>query len=762
MLTVNLSSIKLTNYDISMLEKGLTFVPTPRTLPLKSVIENKERLIRSIKLKAFFRNSSKTLDPKFKTFQEKSNWVPHFTLLPNEIVETLKDIDDATLKLIRETGKIQRKNDCFLKLCEKDNLTQEERDSIVKLRKNENIIIKSADKGGATVIMDKKNYIFEADRQLNDTKYYRSLDRPIFLENIPKIKRVLEEMRNDGSINQKQFEFLSGPINPRHRIFYLLPKIHKDKNKWTIPDRMPEGRPIVSDVESESYRVSQYIDAFVTPLSTRHTTYLKNTYEFVNKIRNATVPGDCFIVTGDVSALYTNMLHDRTISCIEKIFETYPDPTRPDKHLLELLKITLKNNDFQFYGKSYLQTCGTPMGKVYAPALANIYMLEFDERAMNGFKIKPQYFFRYLDDIFFIWAGTVNELLEYETYLNSLIPGIKITLEYNNLSANFLDTTVYKQTSNNETTLQTRVYFKPTDTHQLLHTSSFHPKHTSKGILKSQLLRFKRISSSWLDYTNTAKILFHSLSHRGYSWSLMWNMLKSVWFEGDTERSRTDDSKELLPIITQYDSFGTKLSKKYRETLNKNKFFENLHLICAYKIHPNLRRMLIRSELKPPASDNNNTITRNDKDRNKCNKFVQCNNPVCLTCKHHARSTVTRFSSSTFGSSHHVTGTLTCKTNNIVYLISCVRCNIQYVGETSRCLSERLTDHRSNIKNKKKTPIAIHFNLPGHSVFRDLKAIAIEKISDTENPLFQRKQYEALWQKRLGTIYPHGLNSYPV
>jgi len=138
-------------------------------------------------------------------------------------------------------------------------------------------------------------------------------------------------------------------------------------------------------------------------------------------------------------------------------------------------------------------------------------------------------FFRYLDDIFFIWTGSKDELLEYETYLNSLIPGIKINLEYSKITANFLDTTIYKQTSDN-TTLQTRVYFKPTDTHQLLHVNSFHPKHTCRGILKSQLLRFKRISSSWTDYLNTAKILSNSLSLRDYSWSLMWDLLKTVWF----------------------------------------------------------------------------------------------------------------------------------------------------------------------------------------------------------------------------------------
>jgi len=525
---------------------------------------------------------------------------------------------------------------------------------------------------------------------------------------------------------------------------------------------MPEGRPIVSDVESESYRISQYIDSFVTPLSTRHPTYLKNTYDFINKIRNKTVPDDCFIVTGDVSALYTNMLHDRTLSCIKERFKTFPDKLRPDKYLMKLLEITLKNNDFNFYGKNYLQTCGTPMGKVYAPALANIYMLEFDDKAINGFKIKPMLFFRYLDDIFFIWTGNKEELLEYETYLNSLIPGIKITLEYSKTTANFLDTTVYKQTVNHNTTLQTRVYFKPTDTHQLLHTASFHPKHTCRGILKSQLIRFKRISSSWDDYIKTARILFNSLKERGYSWSLMWDMLKTVWFNVEQQNNVKIDQKEPFPIVLQYNSLGTKLAKKYRETLNKNILFQNFQLINAYKNHPSLRHRLIRSELKPPPLENNSTATeKQDTKNHNSNKFSQCNRPDCPTCKNHA-STSTRFTSSTFGSSHHVTGHMTCRTKNIIYLITCTKCNIQYVGETGRCLSERLTDHRSNIKNKNKTPIAIHFSTPEHLISRDLKAIAIEKITDTDNTLQKRKQQEALWQKRLGTCYPYGLNGHPV
>ena len=202
--------------------------------------------------------------------------------------------------------------------------------------------------------MDIQNYIFEAERQLNDTNYYRILDSPIFLDNKPRIVDILSQMQKQGFINNKQFKYLSGPEDPRHRIFYLLPKIHKDRRKWTIADKMPEGRPIVSDVESESYRVSQLLKQFLTPLSTKHDSYIKNTYDFVDRIRNQIVDKNCFLITGDVSALYTNMDHDRTINCVKEIFNKYPDGNRPDGLLIDLLNITLRNNDFQFNGKIYL------------------------------------------------------------------------------------------------------------------------------------------------------------------------------------------------------------------------------------------------------------------------------------------------------------------------------------------------------------------------------------------------------------------------
>ena len=64
----------------------------------------------------------------------------------------------------------------------------------------------------------------------------------------------------------------------------------------------------------------------------------------------------------------------------------------------------------------------------------------------------------------------------------------------------------------NNNTLLTKVFFKPTDIHQMLHKHSFHPKHTFKGLLRSQIIRFFRLCSNEKDC-----ILFQALCKRNYS-----------------------------------------------------------------------------------------------------------------------------------------------------------------------------------------------------------------------------------------------------
>jgi hypothetical protein len=432
---------------------------------------------------------------------------------------------------------------------------------------------------------------------------------------------------------------------------------------------------------------------------------------------------------------------EQSINCVEENFKQNPDKTRPDKHLLELLRISLYNNDFEFNGKFYLQIMGTAMGKRFAPGLANLYLLRFDEAAKNNFRIKPVIFFRYLDDIFFLWPGDRESLKEYEIFLNNIIPDIKVTLECSEEQINFLDTTIYKASN----TLQTRVYFKPTDTHQLLHKTSFHPTHTCNGILKSQLIRFKRISSSKLDFDNTCKILFSALKKRGYTYSQMRQLKRDIWLNYTVNRERNNEQNEelkqpIIPIIVDYCKLGLTLGREYKNIIKNANKFNNCKTLLAYKIDKNLKQLLVKSKLE------SNTV----------GSFIACRQINCKTCKTHTHND-TLFHSTKTRKTYNIKGVSSCNTKNIVYLITCKKCQLQYVGETSRTLRERLNEHRSAIKTKNiNSPIGIHFNLANHSI-TDLGIIIIEKITHDNSSL--RKNCEKHWQRKLKTIYPHGLNA---
>ena len=62
-------------------------------------------------------------------------------------------------------------------------------------------------------------------------------------------------------------------------------------DKWLVPDKIPPGRPIVSDCSSDSYHISELIDHFIKPLSNRHPSYVKDTWDLLDKLRDIEVVG---------------------------------------------------------------------------------------------------------------------------------------------------------------------------------------------------------------------------------------------------------------------------------------------------------------------------------------------------------------------------------------------------------------------------------------------------------------------------------------
>lgn len=613
--------------------------------------------------------------------------------------------------------------------------------------------------------MDTCHYLAEGYRQLRNQQYYRQLPGPIFNETGSKINAILAEMVTQQFITKQQYKFLSAKNSDRQRRFYLLPKIHKPRTKWTIPDVMPEGRPIVSNTGSESVRVAQYIDHFLRPLSIRHPAYIKDTYDFVAKIRGRELPPGALIVTADVSSLYTNMKLDRIMSTVATTLRRFPEPGRPDQHLLQLLDLTLRSNDFLFNGDVFLQTCGAAMGIPYAPALADIYLQDFDEAARSGFHLHPLLYHRYIDDIIFVWTNSAAELLAFQSFLNGLIPGIKVEFNYSDSAVQFLDTTVYATDSpHTGRHLETKVFFKETDTHQLLHKDSFHPRHTCNGVLKSQFIRFKRICRSKDDYEAACHTLVNALRSRNYSRSLMRKMKRDVWNDASLAAPRLANNNCILPIVIPHDELGKKLAQKWRSIISANNNFSHFRLITAYTVGDSLHRKLVSSLANKPTTDDDLT-TNMATDPSQSTRAATNATEGCFRCQGKRCHCCQRIQVATHVVSHSnnntykIRGNINCKSTHLIYLIECLLCHKQYVGETSRQLSQRLSDHISCINTSKNSAIGVHFNTPGHSA-KDLTITGLECTSKTTNTEYRRIR-EATWNALLGTCHPLGLNCTP-
>ena len=99
-----------------------------------------------------------------------------------------------------------------------------------------------------------------------------------------------------------------------------------------------------------------------------------------------------------------------------------------------------------------------------------------------------------------------------------------------------------------------------------------------------------------------------------------------------------------------------------------------------------------------------------------------------------------------------------CKTKNLIYLITCNTCNIQYVGLTETEMHSRMNKHRSKINKSTFNSVYIvqHFSKEGHN-FKEARIQIIDYILENEN-LRVLKNKENFWINTLNTAYPLGLN----
>lgn len=714
---MNLSKkFRLSHDQKKLLEKGLTFIPTINTHKHKKLKTTQDLQVfqRRVALAALFEHKGNT---EQTPFTHKSTWTPKWVQLPPVI-----------RRFFRANAYALKTHDWGPP--DTPNVSKRDIKALRQLKNNPHIIIKPADKGSAIVIMDREHYVWEANRQLDNTEHYQKLDKPIFPDTIPLITKIIQEMNQQKYINHKQKTYLLETMGERPRIFYLLPKVHKEPEKWSTPFVIPPGRPIVSDCSSDTYRIAEFIEHHLNPISNRHPSYIKDTYDFIDKIKNLQIPQTALLFTIDIDSLYTNIDTTAGLKAVREWLGRYPDRTRPDTHLLQLLEINLTRNDFQFDDKNYLQIRGTAMGKRFAPSYANIYMAAWEEEALKLCPVKPLIYLRFLDDIWGVWTDTKDNFDLFIHTLNSHHTCINIKHSIDITQINFLDTITYKGPTFSQTnTLDIKMYFKDTDTHALLHRRSFHPRHVFGGIVKSQLLRFSRICTRAEDFWEATRTLCKALEPRGYSRTFLRKAIKTF------NVRRQKDGSTLLPLITDYarhnTTLHTKIKQNFNNTIGKTGTLQKHKIISALRRHKNLKDILVQSKLKP----------------------IQPPKTKSRLCPEFRRSQWV--TNSRTKEVFKTQTNLTPLTTNCVYLIWCKICGLKYVGETKNNIATRMHQHRYTISKRKNT----HRHVTQHFMGHGLNSLIVTGLQACRTWTTRKRKYmESWWIQKLDTEVPSGLN----
>ena len=189
--------------------------------------------------------------------------------------------------------------------------------------------------------------------------------------------------------------------------------------------------------------------------------------------------------------------------------------------------------------------------------------------------------------------------------------------------------------------------------------------------------------------------------------------------------TKTDFKFSIMLVVPQLISCLILYDRPVLKLLKQSVFFKKLLHKSHFRLH-----------LKQPGlwfSANTCCLSNLDGQRRPKN-LKENQRPGCFKCKrkcdlcNNFLKETDCFRSFSTGRSYKIKQEINCGTTNIIYLISCKKCNVQYVGSTSTEFKVHFRNHKSAmLTDKKVCEMAVHFNENKHE-FKDLEFVAIEKV----------------------------------
>ena len=180
--------------------------------------------------------------------------------------------------------------------CPQSNLTVQEQQAVSDLKSNPTVMVLPADKGRATVVLDKAEYEEKVLHMLSDEKTYQKLKKDPTASCKRKLVSILSRLKDEGKLSDDLYIGLY-PTSEKIPQLYCLPKVHKKDVPF---------RPIVDYTGSIGYNTSRFLADILNHLIGKTEQFIKNSKHLAEELSNIHIEEDEILVSHDVVSLFTN------------------------------------------------------------------------------------------------------------------------------------------------------------------------------------------------------------------------------------------------------------------------------------------------------------------------------------------------------------------------------------------------------------------------------------------------------------------------
>ena len=424
------------------------------------------------------------LGPKFAVVPEKvpvSNIIASLEsslslgLVPVEVKE---QIFGKVASLIKSERKVE------------PNLSKRQARALKSIKRevnNEHIVILPADKGSASVVLDRTDYNAKMEAALADPKTYSKLDKSPLLGIRKKLVSILAPFRQRHLISKGLYrKLIPSAERCSDPYAHATVKLHKEDKPLRI---------IIGTCGSITYELAKFLSTnVIAKVVGNSDCHLEDTKHFIEQLPDSFPDG--FMASFDVTSLFTNVPTDEILTMLkdrlEARVESCAEFCLPVDTIMECVKLCLDSTYFSFNGRLYQQQFGCPMGSPLSPLLCSMFMEEFYTSYVTQMDTQPHIWKRYVDDVFIFWTLGEDSFKLFFEELNRGHPSIKFTYEVeSNNVLSFLDVEVHRQDVVGDVSLS--VFRKKTHTGRYSNFYSNLSLSVKAGIIKTLVARAMRI-----------------------------------------------------------------------------------------------------------------------------------------------------------------------------------------------------------------------------------------------------------------------------